>query len=123
MTTEKTTKMTNKAALEYVLANCTLPEDVQEKIENQLNSLNKKSSSKSSKSVETAERAKIIMEYIAANPAMKPVSEWQKEIPELSPTVITNQKATQAFRMLLDNGQIIRKEIKGRAWYGIETEE
>ena len=110
-------KMTNRKALEYVKANCVLPEDVAEKIDGMICSLDKKSASKkpTKTQVENEKIKETIVAVLAETGNLTTVSELC-----IDPRVgVTNQKATALLRQLVEEKRVRRTEEKGKAYYAV----
>lgn len=101
------TKMTNAKALEYVLNEVELPEDVKEKIQNIYNSTVKKSTNrKPSKAQEqNVVYAEMVKEVLADGKA-RTISEILKARDEFAD--LSNQKMTAVVRMMIANGEVTK---------------
>lgn len=115
------TKMTQKNAIAYVLENCTVPAEVQEKLEAMKAQLEKRSAkSGERKPTKTQVANEGFKEILLAN--MEPnrlytVSELAKEIPfgeELS-----NQRVSALMRQLKEAGSVVRTEEKRKAYFSL----
>ena len=115
----KTDKMTNVKALDYVLENCELTEEVAEKIGKIKASYEKKSST-------TGERKPTATQV--ANEALKEaivaemedgkayrISDMLKEFECLAG--LTSSKATYLMTKLKEESKVVRSEDKGKAFY------
>jgi len=106
------TKMTNAKALEYVLNEVVLPEEVKEKIQNIYNSTVKKSTNrKPSKAQEqNVVYAKMVQEVLEDGKA-RTISEILKERDEFAD--LSNQKMTAIVRMMIADDVVI-KVVEGK---------
>ena len=107
------TKMTNAKALEFVLTNVELPEEVREKIQNIHNSTVKKSTNR--KPSKASQENKVFAETVA-----KVLSESEKpltitEILKSDETFadLSNQKMTAVVRMMIAEGTVT-KVVEGK---------
>lgn len=96
-------KMTNAKALEYVLENVELPEEVREKIQNIYNSTVKKSTNRkpSKASQENKAYAELVYQVLADKEPMT-ISEIMKADETLGQ--LSNQKVTAIVRMMIADG-------------------
>lgn len=115
------TKMTQKNAIAYVLDNCTLPTEVEEKLVSIKVALEKKSAkSGERKPTKTQVANEGFKEIILANMEsnrLYTVTELTKEMPfgeELS-----NQRVSALVRQLKDAGKVERIEEKRKAYFRI----
>lgn len=115
------TKMTQKNAIAYVLENCTVPDEVREKLEGMKAQLEKRSAKTGErKPTKTQIANEGFKETILAN--MEPdrlytVSELAKEIPfgeELS-----GQRVSALMKQLKDAGKVLRTEEKRKAYFSL----
>ena len=115
------TKMTQRIAINYVMDNCELPEDVKAKVESMLLALDKKSAKNGErKPTKTQVANEGFKEIILAN--MEPnrlytITELVKEMPfgeELS-----NQRVSALVRQLKDAGLVKRTEEKRKAYFSL----
>lgn len=115
------TKMTQRIAINYVMDNCELPEDVKAKFESMLLALDKKSAkSGERKPTKTQVANEGFKEIILTN--MEPnrlytITELVKEMPfgeELS-----NQRVSALVRQLKDAGLVKRTEEKRKAYFSL----
>lgn len=107
-------KMTNSKALEFVLANCEMTDEVREKITNIKASIDKKNSSKSNKpsarQLENANLTKVIYDTIKGCEPMT-VSDIIKNVPQLSGL------STQRVRPMLKSELFSNETVKGKSLY------
>ena len=109
-------KMTNKKALEFVLSNCVVPQEVSEKLEKMIEQLDKKSSApkKPTKTqVENEGYMTLIMEALTEEG--QTVSELMKKIPEFED--FSNQKVAALVKKLVDAEKIEKVVVKGRSYF------
>lgn len=114
-------RMTYVKALEYVLANCEMPSDVDEKIDALKNSLVKKSAHKGErKPTKTQIANEGFKEVILANMEsgrLYTITEITKEMPfgeELS-----TQRVSALVRQLKESGKVVRTEEKRKAYFSL----
>lgn len=115
------TKMTQKIALNYVIENCELPEDVKAKIESMIVALEKKSNSKGERKPTKTQIANEGFKEIIVNNMehgrLYTITEIAKEMPfgeELS-----NQRVSALVRQLKDAGVVVRTEEKRKAYFSL----
>lgn len=115
------TKMTQKVALNYVVENCELPEEVKAKIESMIASLEKKSAKsgerKPTKTQIANEGFKSIIVDNMEHGRLYTITEIAKEMPfgeELS-----NQRVSALVRQLKDAGIVVRTEEKRKAYFSL----
>lgn len=115
------TKMTQKVALNYVIDNCELPEEVKAKIESMIVALEKKSAKsgerKPTKTQVANEGFKAIIVDNMERGRLYTVTEIAKEMPfgeELS-----NQRVSALVRQLKDAGVVVRTEEKRKAYFSL----
>lgn len=114
-------KMTQKNAIAYVLANCELPADVEEKIVAIHTALEKKSNSKGERKPTKTQIANegfksIIVDNMESG-RLYTVTELTKEMPfgeELS-----TQRVSALVRQLKESGAIVRTEDKRKAYFSL----
>lgn len=115
------TKMTQKVALNYVIDNCELPEEVKAKIESMIVALEKKSAKsgerKPTKTQVANEGFKAIIVDNMEHGRLYTITEIAKEMPfgeELS-----NQRVSALVRQLKDAGVVVRTEEKRKAYFSL----
>ena len=115
------TKMTQKVALNYVIENCELPEEVKAKIESMIVALEKKSAKsgerKPTKTQVANEGFKAIIVDNMEHGRLYTITEIAKEMPfgeELS-----NQRVSALVRQLKDAGVVVRTEEKRKAYFSL----
>ena len=107
-------KMTNLIAMNYVIDNCELPEEVLEKMCNMRDSLVKKSASRSKASKANAELnaqiGEVIVSVLASNDEPMTVTEINKSCDELSE--YSNQKLSAVLRNLVANKRVVKSQAE-----------
>jgi len=119
----KTDKMTNIKALNYVKANCELPAEVSEKIDAMIASFEKKAQSK--KATKTQEenvgyKAEILRVLADAENGMT-VSEVIKASDVLSE--FSNQKVSALMRQLIEDGKVVKTMDKKKSIFSLAVAE
>ena len=117
----KTEKMTNLKALQYVIDNCVLPAEIAEKISNIHASYVKKSSStgerKPTEKQVANEALKVAMlEEMELNTQYR-VSDMVKSFACLKEIGASAPKATAMLTQLLAENKVTRNEVKGKSYY------
>lgn len=115
------TKMTQKVALNYVVENCELPEDVKAKIESMIVALEKKSAHKGERKPTKTQIAnegfkEIIVDNMESG-RLYTITELTKEMPfgeELS-----TQRVSALVRQLKESGKVVRTEEKRKAYFSL----
>lgn len=114
----KTEKMTNVKALQYVLENCKLTEEVADKIAKIKASYEKKSTTGEKKPTanQVANEAlkEAIVEAMEDGKAYR-VGDMLKEIPVCAD--LSSQRVSALLNQLKDVGKVVRSEDKGKAFY------
>ena len=112
-------KMTNSKALAFVLANATLPTDVREKIENIKASIDKKNSAERKPTATQTENVGFKEAIVNGMEVGKDytIGELMKCIPAISD--LTNQRVSAIVRQLKEDGVLVRKEIKRKAYFSL----
>ena len=109
-------KMTNKKALQFVLDNCIIPTEVQDKLEKMIEQLDKKSNSPKKPTkmqIENEGYMELILNAMTAEG--QTVSELMKKIPEFED--ISNQKVAALVKKLVDAEKIVKTVEKGRSYF------
>lgn len=120
------TKMTNKVALQYVLANCELPADVKEKVEKMLVQVEKKNSSKPEGKLTPTQVANEgikteILNFMADNPhTLYTIGELMKKVTVCND--LTNQKVSALVRQLKEEGKVLKIEEKRKSYFQYNSE-
>ena len=121
------TKMTQKNAIAYVLDNCTVPDEVREKLEGMKAQLEKRSAKTGErKPTKTQIANEGFKETILAN--MEPnrlytITELVKEMP-LAKEIpfgeeLSGQRVSALMKQLKDAGKVIRTEEKRKAYFSL----
>ena len=115
--------MTNVKAIEYVMENCVLPDDVKEKLGKMKDQFVKKNSAerKHSENQTETERLKVAILGGMATGKAYTITDLMKCIPELSD--LSNQRVSAIVRQLKDEGSVTREEIKRKAYFTKATDE
>lgn len=109
-------KITNVKALAYVLENCELTAEVKAKLEKMKAQFEKKNSAEkkpTATQVENEGIKNIILETLGEKSMT--ISEIQKANAELGER--SNQKISALLKQMIDNGSIVREEIKRKAYF------
>jgi hypothetical protein len=109
-------KITNVKALEFVLANCTLTDEVKAKIEKMKTQFEKKNSAeKKPTATQVANEGikGVILETLGAKSMT--ITEMQKANSELAE--LSNQKISALIGQMVKNGSVNREEIKRKAYF------
>ena len=116
--TEK--KITQKMALNYVIENCSVPEDIKEKLEKMLEQVEKKSANGSKSMTATqkanAELATAIVEDMEDN-RLYTVTEMLKVLDCLKGKEYTNQKISAIVSNLVKDGMVERVVDKRKSYF------
>ena len=110
-------KMTNKKALNYVLANYEVPAEVKEKIEGMIAQLDKKSGAERKPTATQKENvgyADAIVTYLKDTGKSLTISDIIKEVAEVSE--LTNQRVSAIVRQMIGN-EVERVEDKRKAYF------
>lgn len=115
------TKVTQKSAIAYVIANCSLPSEVEEKLSSMLATLEKKSASGGERKPTATQIAnegfkEILCENMEVN-RLYTITELVKEMPfgeELS-----NQRVSAIVRQLVKDNKVVRTEEKRKAYFTV----
>ena len=110
-------KMTNVKAIDYVLANAELPTDVKEKLEKMKEQFVKKNSTARKPTATQTENAGLKVAILNAmeNGKQYTITDLMKSVPELAD--LSNQRVSAIVRQLKDEGEVIREEIKRKAYF------
>lgn len=114
-------KMTNKTALEFVLANCEVPADVHDKLVKMVEALDKKSGGErkpTKTQQENAVTAELVLEVLALSDSPKTITEIQKSDERFED--FSNQKMAAIVRGLVKDEKVERTEVKGRAYFSVK---
>lgn len=113
-------KMTNSKALAFVLANCEIPTDVKEKLENIKASIDKKNSAERKPTATQTENVgykEAIVAYLGTCPEAQTIGDIMKGCAEVS--ALTNQRVSAIVRQLKEDGIVTRVEIKRKAYFSL----
>ena len=116
-------KMTNVKAINYVLGNCEVPADVKEKLEKMREQFVKKNSAErkpTANQVENQGYKADILAYLGTVERAT-ITDLMKAIPSLAE--LSNQRVSAIVRQLKDSGEVVREEIKRKAYFSIATAE
>ena len=110
-------KITNRAALVYVLDNCELPEDISSKLESMISSIDKKSNSKkpTARQLENEQYKELIFSLIDSTP--RTVTEIQSLDATLAD--LSNQRLSPIVNSLVAEGLAVKTVIKGRSYFAL----
>lgn len=114
--TNENAKMTNRKALEYVLANCDTPKEVSEKIVAMIAALDKKNSATRKPTpgqLENEHYKELILSVLGEKGIT--VTDIIKAVPEFDG--FNNQKIASLVRQLKEESKVVREEVKGRAYF------
>lgn len=116
-------KMTNVKAINYVLGNCEVPADVKEKLEKMREQFVKKNSAErkpTANQVENQGYKADILAYLGTVESAT-ITDLMKAVPSLAE--LSNQRVSAIVRQLKDSGEVVREEIKRKAYFSIATAE
>lgn len=117
MTNVKEMKMTNRKALEFVLENCEVPQEVQEKILAMISALDRKNSATRKPTAGQLENEKfkeLILTVLTTEKGMT-ITDIIKTVPEFDG--FNNQKIVALVGQLKKENKVVRQENKGRAYF------
>lgn len=113
-------KLTNRKALEYVIANCELPSAYVDKINAMIESLAKKSSSsgKPTATQKANEDLKVVLlESMTSEP--RTITEIIKATPKFVELELSNQKVSALMKQLVDAQKVQKTTEKGKSLFFI----
>ena len=116
-------KMTNVKAINYVLGNCEVPADLKEKLEKMREQFVKKNSAErkpTANQVENQGYKADILAYLGTVESAT-ITDLMKAVPSLAE--LSNQRVSAIVRQLKDSGEVVREEIKRKAYFSIATAE
>lgn len=116
-------KMTNKKALNYVLANYDIPAEVAEKLEGMIAQLEKRATAERKPSARQLENEKLkqsILDAMEVN-RLYSVGEMIKEF-TFFPIDITQQRVTALMSQLVVDHKVIREVNKRKVYYKVVAE-
>ncbi len=115
-------KMTNVKAIDYVLGNCEVPTEVKEKLEKMKEQFVKKNGKERKPTANQTENVGFkadILEYLGTVEKAT-ITDLMKGVPSLAD--LSNQRVSAIVRQLKDSGEVIREEIKRKAYFSLPTE-
>ena len=116
-------KMTNVKAINYVLGNWEVPADVKEKLEKMREQFVKKNSAERKPTANQVENQGYKADILAYLGTVEnaTITDLMKAIPSLAE--LSNQRVSAIVRQLKDSGEVVREEIKRKAYFSIATAE
>ena len=116
-------KMTNVKAINYVLGNCEVPADVKEKLEKMREQFIKKNSAERKPTANQVENQGYKADILAYLGTVEnaTITDLMKAVPSLAE--LSNQRVSAIVRQLKDSGEVVREEIKRKAYFSIATAE
>ena len=116
-------KMTNVKAINYVLGNCEVPADVKEKLEKMREQFVKKNSAERKPTANQTENVGFKADILAylATVDKATITDLMKNVASL--TDLSNQRVSAIVRQLKDSGEVVREEIKRKAYFSLPTAE
>lgn len=117
-------KMTNSKALAFVIANCEIPAEVKEKLENIKTSIDKKNSAERKPTATQTENAgykEAIVAYLGTCTEAQTIGDIMKNCAEVAD--LTNQRVSAIVRQLKEDGIVAREEIKRKAYFSLVVTE
>ena len=115
-------KMTNVKAINYVLENAELPTEVAEKLEKMKEQFVKKNSKERKPTATQTENIGFkseILEYLATVDSAT-ITDLMKNVPALAE--LSNQRVSAIVRQLKESGEVVREEIKRKAYFSLPSE-
>lgn len=116
-------KMTNVKAINYVLENAELPTEVAEKLEKMKEQFVKKNSKERKPTATQTENIGFksdILEYLATVDSAT-ITDLMKNVPALAE--LSNQRVSAIVRQLKESGEVVREEIKRKAYFSLPSED
>lgn len=112
-------KMTNVKALDYVLANCEITDEVKEKLVKMREQFVKKNSAERKPTATQTENAGLKTAIVDGMEVGKQytITDLMKSIPALAD--LSNQRVSAIVRQLKDEGTLVREEIKRKAYFSL----
>jgi hypothetical protein len=109
--------MTKANSLNFVIANCYIPEDVKEKLEKMLEQVQKKNSADRKPTATQKENVDLKVAILDGMEVGKQytISDIMKSVPAVAD--LTNQRVSALVRQLKDEGLVVREEIKRKAYF------
>ena len=116
-------KMTNVKAINYVLGNCEVPADVKEKLEKMREQFVKKNSAERKPTANQVENQGYKADILAYLGTVEnaTITDLMKAVPTLAE--LSNQRVSAIVRQLKDSGEVVREEIKRKAYFSLATAE
>ena len=116
-------KMTNVKAINYVLGNCEVPADVKEKLEKMREQFVKKNSAERKPTANQVENQGYKADILAYLGTVEnaTITDLMKAVPSLAE--LSNQRVSAIVRQLKDSGEVVREEIKRKAYFSLATAE
>lgn len=111
-------KLTQKKALEYVLTNCELPDDVKEKLEGMVETLSHRKAGErkpTAKQIESNRLREVIYDYLCETGESLTCSELAKRIPDFEDG--QNQKVSGLMRALVAEGRVTKVIDHGKSLF------
>ena len=110
-------KMTNVKAINYVLGNCEVPADVKEKLEKMREQFVKKNSAERKPTANQVENQGYKADILAYLGTVEnaTITDLMKAVPSLAE--LSNQRVSAIVRQLKDSGEVVREEIKRKAYF------
>lgn len=117
MTNEK--KITNKSALQYVLDNCEIPQEVVEKLENMLVQLEKKNNTPKKLTKEQENNIVYKQQILEAMSTEEgeTVTDIMKKLPALQELGYQNQKWSALITQLVKENKVEKTVVKGKSYF------
>lgn len=115
-----TDKMTNRKALEYVLANCDVPADVRGKMEAMIAAIEKKSGAErkpSARQIENEGIKGVILGQMEAN-RLYDIQTMLKTFDGLG-EAMTSQRMSALLKQLVDEGKVVRSVDKRKTYFSL----
>jgi predicted transcriptional regulator len=115
-------KMTNVKALDYVLTNCEISDEVRTKLETMKAQFVKKNSADRKPTATQTENAglKVAIVEGMVKGTKYTITDLMKAIPELAD--LSNQRVSAIVRQLKDENVLVREEIKRKAYFSLAEE-
>ena len=112
-------KMTNVKAINYVLGNCEVPADVKEKLEKMREQFVKKNSAERKPTANQVENQGYKADILAYLGTVEnaTITDLMKAVPSLAE--LSNQRVSAIVRQLKDSGEVVREEIKRKAYFSL----
>ena len=116
-------ELTNVKAINYVLGNCEIPADVKEKLEKMREQFVKKNGAERKPTANQVENQGLKADILAylATVDKATITDLMKNVASLAD--LSNQRVSAIVRQLKDNGEVVREEIKRKAYFSIPTAE